>query len=51
LTAGPADRQVSTAWCRLNAAHFLASFIAAVRKLLVARCNLQLQKFELLTQF
>jgi len=32
-------------WRSLGAVHFLASFIAAARKLLVACWSLQLQKF------
>jgi len=38
-TAGPTDRHEGR-----GASHFLASFIAAVRKLVVACCNMQLQE-------
>ena len=36
------NRQTSRAWRRLGFGHFVASFIAAAKKLLVACCNLQL---------
>ena len=49
-TAGPTDsHQVRGDWRRLGTGHFFVSFIAAARKLLVACCNLQLQRFKLLT--
>jgi len=42
-----ADRLTALrAWRRLDTAHFPASFIAAVMKMLIASCNLQLASFN-----